>query len=57
MNADTFAFEGATVSAVVPTFRRPEILADTLAWQPDSGHPPLELDLPAYFAEVLGNPA
>jgi Uma2 family endonuclease len=39
-----------------PDHERPEVLAETLAWQPDPGHPPLELDLPGYFADVLGKP-
>jgi Uma2 family endonuclease len=37
-----------------PDQERPEILADRLVWQPDPGGPPLELDLPAYFTDVLG---
>jgi Uma2 family endonuclease len=40
-----------------PDHERPEILAETLGWQPDPGHPALELDLPAYFADVLEEPA
>lgn len=32
---------------------RPEILTDTLAWQPRADVPPLTIDLVAYFAEVL----
>ncbi|MDQ3222923.1 MAG: Uma2 family endonuclease [Gemmatimonadota bacterium] len=31
---------------------RPEILAEVLTWQPDADQPPLEIDLPAYFAEI-----
>jgi Uma2 family endonuclease len=38
-----------------PGDERPELLADTLDWQPDAGHPPLSIDLPGYFAEVLGD--
>ena len=45
MNADTFAFEGATVSAVVPTFRRPEILAETLRALTATDYPPDLLDV------------
>jgi Uma2 family endonuclease len=37
-----------------PGDERPELLADTLEWQPDTAHPPLSIDLPGYFAEVLG---
>ena len=38
-----------------PGDERPELLADSLEWQPDAVHPPLSIDLPAYFAEVLGD--
>jgi Uma2 family endonuclease len=34
---------------------RPEMLAESLVWQPDAAQPPLAIDLPAYFAEVLGD--
>jgi len=37
-----------------PDDERPEILTDMLAWQPDPGCAQLLIDLPAYFAEVLG---
>ncbi len=37
-----------------PDDERPEVLAESLAWQPDPGVPPLTIDLPEYFAEVLG---
>ncbi|HEX5387324.1 MAG TPA: Uma2 family endonuclease [Gemmatimonadales bacterium] len=37
-----------------PDDERPEILADHLVWQPDPAALAFELDLPAYFAEVLG---
>jgi len=39
-----------------PDQERPEVLADMLAWQPTPGNPALELDLPLYFADVLGKP-
>lgn len=39
-----------------PGDERPELLADTLEWQPDAARPLLSIDLPRYFAEVLGNP-
>jgi hypothetical protein len=38
-----------------PGDERPELLADTLEWKPDAAHPPLSIDLPGYFAEVLGD--
>ena len=38
-----------------PGDERAEFLADTLAWQPDPRHPPLTVDLPRYFREVLGD--
>jgi Uma2 family endonuclease len=34
--------------------QRPEILAETLEWQPDPAHPPLVIDLAAYFRDVTG---
>ncbi len=36
-----------------PVDARPEILAEVLKWQPDRACPPLLIDLPTYFAEVL----
>ncbi len=33
---------------------RPELLADTLAWQPDPAVPPLQIELAGYFAEIFG---
>lgn len=36
-----------------PGDERPEIAAQTLAWQPDPAGPALAIDLPAYFAEIL----
>jgi Uma2 family endonuclease len=37
-----------------PGDERPELLADTLDWQPDPEVSPLAIDLPAYFADVFG---
>jgi Uma2 family endonuclease len=37
-----------------PADERPEILTERLAWHPDAAHPPLEIDVPAYFADVCG---
>ncbi|MBA3343957.1 MAG: hypothetical protein H0T44_01445 [Gemmatimonadales bacterium] len=37
-----------------PGDERAELLADTLTWQPDPAVSPLEVDLPGYFVEVLG---
>ena len=39
-----------------PGDERPEVLDATLAWQPMPTEPPLTIDLPAYFVEVLGEP-
>jgi Uma2 family endonuclease len=36
-----------------PDDERPEILSETLVWQPSQSSPPFELDLAAFFAEVL----
>ncbi len=38
-----------------PGDERPEVVEHTLDWQPEGTRPPLLIDLPAYFAEVLGN--
>jgi glycosyltransferase involved in cell wall biosynthesis len=45
MNADTSMLVGATVSVVVPTFRRPEILAETLRALTATDYPPHLLDV------------
>jgi Uma2 family endonuclease len=37
-----------------PADERPELLAESLVWKSDPIAPPLILDLPAYFTEVLG---
>jgi Uma2 family endonuclease len=37
-----------------PGDERPEVLTGALTWQPDATVPPLVVDLPEYFAEVLG---
>lgn len=39
-----------------PDDERPELLTESLSWQPDPGRPPLMIGLPAYFAEVIGAP-
>lgn len=36
-----------------PSDERPEILAERLEWQPATGVPPLPIDLPHLFAEIL----
>ena len=37
-----------------PDDERPELLAETLVWQPPSEAEPLEIDLPRFFGEVMG---
>ena len=37
-----------------PEDQRPEILAETLEWQPDPAHPSLVIDLAVYFGDVTG---
>ena len=37
-----------------PQDERPEILTNTIIWQPAPEHPPLTIDLTAFFAKVLG---
>ena len=38
-----------------PGDERPEIVADTLRWRPDPSGPPLEIDLVAFFGDVLND--
>lgn len=37
-----------------PDDERPEILTDRLEWRPDPARPALEIELPAWFAGVVG---
>jgi len=37
-----------------PSDARPEILSGTLRWHPEGANEPLEIDLPALFADALG---
>ena len=37
-----------------PADERPEVLTDAIAWRPDPARPPLDVDLAAYFADVVG---
>jgi Uma2 family endonuclease len=39
-----------------PDDTRPEILSETLTWQPDPGQAPLEIDLVEMFREAWGEP-
>lgn len=39
-----------------PADDRPELLAEMLAWRPEGSTEPLTLDLPRFFADVLGDP-
>jgi Uma2 family endonuclease len=36
-----------------PEDERPEILGERIEWQPDSGAPPLAIDLAGYFREIV----
>jgi len=38
-----------------PGDERPEVLTERLRWQPDTATPPLEIDLSAFFAQVVGD--
>jgi hypothetical protein len=38
----------------LPGEMRPEIVRESLTWQPDPASPPLVVDLPAFFAGVTG---
>ncbi len=39
-----------------PSDTRPEVLTESIEWQPDASHPPLAIDLESYFADVTGEP-
>ena len=45
--------EARLVERWQPTDARPEIVIDTLTWQPDPAQAPLIIDLPALFAAIL----
>jgi Uma2 family endonuclease len=38
-----------------PSDERPELLAETLEWRPEGSTEPLSLNLPRFFADVLGD--
>ncbi len=48
--------ENGTVDRWRPNDSSAETLAETLEWQPDRLIGPLAIDLPGYFARVLGEP-
>ncbi len=46
--------EARAIECWRPTDDRPTILTERLVWQPGASAPPLEIHLPVYFADVLG---
>ncbi len=46
--------DASFVDRWLPTDERPEVLAELLTWQPRSDVEALAIDLPAFFADVLG---
>ena len=44
--------DSRTVERWRPSDQRPEILSETLSWQPSLEHPPLAIDLGAFFARI-----
>jgi len=44
----------AVIERCTPNDSLSEILSDVVEWQPDQFIPPLRIDVPAYFARVLG---
>lgn len=47
--------DARVVERWTPDHFRPEILDRTLAWQPEGASEPLEIDLPRFFADVMGD--
>ena len=47
--------DGRVVERWRPDDERPEILSETVSWQPDPGRAPLVLNLVEYFGRVLGD--
>jgi Uma2 family endonuclease len=45
--------DGRLIERWSPDDHRPEILSAMISWQPDPRVPPLEIDLPRFFAEAL----
>jgi Uma2 family endonuclease len=45
--------DARTIERSTPTEPRPEILAERLIWMPDPAAAPLDIDLVAYFEQVL----
>jgi Uma2 family endonuclease len=46
--------EARTIERTTPADTRPEIITDRLAWSPAGASAPLVIDVPAYFAAVIG---
>lgn len=46
--------DARTVERWRPEDERPEILSDSISWQPASAQPPLVIDLPSFFGQVNG---
>jgi len=38
-----------------PGDERPEVITERLQWHPDAATAPLEIDLPTFFEQVLGD--
>lgn len=45
--------DGRVIECWRPGDDRPAVLGDRLTWRPDSNRPPFELDLPAFFRDVM----
>jgi len=49
-----FDLDARLVERWRPGDERPEVLSDRITWQPEAGIAALEINLPAFFARVLG---
>jgi Uma2 family endonuclease len=45
--------DGRVIERWTPDDKRPEVLSDTIRWQPAKGVPELVIDLPRFFSEAL----
>ena len=54
MSALSLAIEVLSPTTARADDERPEIVTEQIDWRADALHPPLIIDLPAYFRDVTG---